>query len=285
MLQRTITATVGIPVVAASVWFGAPWLTVLIAVVAVQGVREFYGLRPKGVPPLPAVLGAIWAVSFVIGAQGSSGLASFLVISLIILAVGAFVCLLWFIAFYTAGKSLTASLYLLAGPVYVGFLLAHSLVLWEIGDPSGDSISGAIVVSGHAGRDWLLLIILIVFATDTGAYLAGKAFGSRPLAPVISPNKTWEGAIGGLCSALVIAIVVGLVLDLATPKWQQVVIGATVGVISQFGDLFESKLKRMSNAKDAGSIIPGHGGVLDRLDSVVVSIPVAYYLLATVFDP
>lgn len=279
--------------VAASIWFGAPWLTVLIAVVAVQGVREFYRLRPKGIPPLPSVLGAIWAMAFVIGAQASSSLGNFLVISLIILAVGTFVCLLWFIAYYTAGKSLTASLYLLAGPVYIGFLLAHSLVLWEIGDPVGDSvgdslgdsISGAIVVSGHAGRDWLLLTILIVFATDTGAYLVGKAFGSRPLAPVISPNKTWEGAIGGLFSALVIAIVVGFLLDLTTPKWQQVVVGATVGVISQFGDLFESKLKRMSNAKDAGSIIPGHGGVLDRLDSVVVSIPVVYYLLSTVFDP
>ena len=276
MLQRTLTATVGIPVVVAAVWFGAPWLTILVAVVAFQGVREFYRLRPNGVSPLPVALGVVWAISLVVGAQGSSSLGSFLLISLIILGAGAFACFLWMIAYYTAGRPLTASLYLLAGPVYAGFLLAHSLALREIGDSPGES--------SQAGRDWLLFTLLVVFATDTGAYLVGRAFGSRPLAPVISPNKTWEGAAGGLFCALVIAIVVGFALDLANPKWQQIVIGATIGVISQLGDLFESKLKRLSNAKDTGSIIPGHGGVLDRLDSVVVSIPVVYYLLATVFE-
>jgi len=277
LLQRTLTATVGIPVVVAAVWFGAPWLTILVAVLAVQGVRELYRLRPKGMPPLPAALGVIWTIFLVVGAQSSSSLSSFLAISGIILAVGAFLCLLWLIAYYTSGRPLTAFLYLLAGPVYVGFLLAHSLALREIGDSIADS--------SQAGRDWLLLTILIVFATDTGAYLSGRAFGSRPLAPVISPNKTWEGAAGGFFFAVVVAIVVGYALDLATPRWQQIVIGASVGVISQLGDLFESRLKRLSNVRDAGSIIPGHGGVLDRLDSVVVSIPLVYYLLATVFEP
>lgn len=277
MLQRTITATVGIPVLAAAVWFGAPWLTVLVAVVAVQGVRELYQLRPRGISPLPAALGVIWALALVIGAQGSSSLNSFLVISSIILAVGAVACLLWLIAFYTSGRPLAASLYLVAGPIYAGFLLAHALALRELGDSNSESTD--------AGRDWLLLTLVIVFATDTAAFLVGRAFGRRQLAPVISPSKTWEGAAGGLFFALVITVVVGYALDLATPRWQQIVIGACVGIISQWGDLFESMLKRMSNVKDAGSIIPGHGGVLDRLDSVVVSIPLVYYLLATVFEP
>ena len=267
----------GIPVVVAAVWFGAPWLTILVAVLAVQGVREFYQLRPKGIPPLPAALGVIWAISLVVGAQGSSSLISFLVISSIILAVGTIACLLWLIAYYTSGKLITASLFLLGGPVYVGFLLGHSLALREIGDSLSES--------NQAGRDWLLFTLLIVFATDTGAYLVGRVFGSRPLAPVISPNKTWEGAAGGIFFALVIALVVGYALDLANPRWQQIVIGVSVGVISQMGDLCESRLKRLSNVKDTGSIIPGHGGVLDRLDSVVVSIPLVYYLLATVFEP
>ena len=134
----------GIPVVVAAVWFGAPWLTILVAVLAVLGVRELYRLRPKGIPPLPAALGMIWAISLVVGAQGSSSLGSFLVISFIILAVGAIACLLWLIAYYTSGRPLTASLYLLAGPVYVGFLLAHSLALREIGSSIADS--------SHVGR-------------------------------------------------------------------------------------------------------------------------------------
>ncbi|HIN04762.1 MAG TPA: hypothetical protein EYM65_00795 [Dehalococcoidia bacterium] len=289
MLQRTLTAAVGIPVLVAAVWFGSPGLTVLIAVVAVLGVREFYGLRPKGVSPLPVVLGMIWAVAFVVGAQASSDLNSFLVISFIIMVVGAGACLLWLIAYYTSGRPVTASIYLLAGPVYAGFLLAHALALHEIGDTSGESLvaSGVVsdLVSSQAGRDWLLFTLLIVFGTDTGAYLVGKTFGTHAMAPVISPSKTWEGAAGGFIFALVIAAIASYALDLDIPLWQAMVIGACVGVVTQAGDLFESKLKRMSNVKDASSIIPGHGGVLDRLDSVVVSIPLVYYLVATVFEP
>jgi len=280
---------VGIPVLVAAVWFGAPGLTVLIGVVAALGVSEFYGMRPKGVSTLPAVLGIIWAAAFVVGAQASLGLHSFLVISLIIMAVGAGACLLWLTAYYTSGRPLAASCYLLVGPVYAGFLLAHALALREIGDSSGESLVASNVVSDvvsrQAGRDWLLFTLLIVFGTDTGAYLVGKTFGSRPLAPVISPSKTWEGAAGGFIFAMVIAAIAGYALDLEIPLWQPMVIGACVGIISQVGDLFESKLKRMSNMKDASSIIPGHGGVLDRLDSIVVSIPLVYYLVATVFEP
>lgn len=273
MLQRTLTASVGIPVLVAAVWFGAPWLTLLVAALAVQGVIELYRLRPLGIPALPVALGIIFAISLVIGAQGSSSLNSFLVISFIILAVGAVACSLWLIAYYNSDRPLVASFYLLGGPVYAGFLLAHAIALREIGE------------NGDTGRDWLLVALLVVFAADTGAYLVGKAFGSRPLAPVISPNKTWEGAAGGLFFALVVVLIAGYAFDLATPRWQQLVVGASVGVISQLGDLLESKLKRVSNVKHAGSIIPGHGGVLDRLDSVVVSIPLVYYLLTTVFDP
>ena len=289
MLQRTLTAAVGIPVLVAAVWFGSPGLTFLVAIVAVLGVREFYALRPKGISPLPAVLGMIWAVAFVVGAQASSDLNNFLVISFIIMAVGAGACLLWLIAYYTSGRPLTGSFYLLAGPVYAGFLLAHALALREIGNSGGESLVVpnlvSDVVSSQAGRDWLFFTLLIVFGTDTGAYLVGKTFGSRPMASVISPSKTWEGAAGGFIFALVIAAIAGYALDLDIPLWQQMVIGACVGIVSQVGDLFESKLKRMSNVKDASSIIPGHGGVLDRLDSVVVSIPLVYYLVATVFEP
>ena len=105
------------------------------------------------------------------------------------------------------------------------------------------------------------------------------------MAPSVSPGKTWEGAAGGLVWAVVAVVVLGFLFDVSPPGWQLAVIGATVGVLSQWGDLLESKVKRVANVKDAGSIIPGHGGVLDRLDSVVMSIPAVYYLLVTVFEP
>jgi phosphatidate cytidylyltransferase len=108
------------------------------------------------------------------------------------------------------------------------------------------------------------------------------------MAPGISPNKTWEGAIGGFGLAIIAALVLGPLLDLGLVRWQHAAIGATVGVVSQLGDLLESKLKRISQVKDTGSIIPGHGGILDRLDSLLLSIPAVYYLyylVGVVFRP
>jgi phosphatidate cytidylyltransferase len=273
LLHRTISALVGIPVVVGAIWLGAPWLTVLVAAAAVLGVREAYRMSPPGIGPFPLALGAMWAIALVVGAQSGSGLSSFLVISAGILAAGAFIALLWFVAFYSGGNYLIAGIFLVGGPVYVAFLLSHSLPLREIGG------------AGDLGRNWLLFALLVTFATDTGAFLLGRLLGRHALAPAISPRKTWEGAAGGLIWAVCAAVALGLIFDLAIPRWQQGAIGATVGVVSQWGDLFESKIKRLSLVKDAGGIVPGHGGILDRLDSVVVSVPVVYYLLATVFKP
>lgn len=273
MLLRTITAVVAVPAIVAVVWLGAPWLTILVLVIVALGIRELYRLLPPGTGPLPTSLAGLWAIALVLGAQAASNLDSFLLISAGILAVGAFVGLLWLVAYYSGGRYLTATLYLIGGPVYVGFLLVHSLALRDLGE------------TGDVGRDWLLFTLLVIFATDSGAFITGSVLGRHYMAPSVSPNKTWEGAAGGMVWALVAAIVLGLVFDLTVPRWQQLVIGATVGVLAQGGDLLESKLKRLSNVKDAGSIIPGHGGVLDRLDSVLVSIPAVYYLLATVFKP
>jgi phosphatidate cytidylyltransferase len=144
---------------------------------------------------------------------------------------------------------------------------------------TGSEVEG----TADLGRSWLLFAILVTFAVDTGAYLVGHAVGSRPLAPSISPNKTWEGSAGGFISAVAAAMVLGLVFDLGVPVWQQAVIGAVVGVVAQWGDLIESKLKRLADVKDAGSIIPGHGGLLDRLDSMLLSLPAVYFLVVTVF--
>ena len=105
------------------------------------------------------------------------------------------------------------------------------------------------------------------------------------MAPNVSPNKTWEGSAGGFVSAVGAALILGLVLGLEVSIWKQITIGAVVGVVSQWGDLIESKIKRIANLKDSGSIIPGHGGILDRLDSILLALPAVYYLLVTAFAP
>ncbi len=278
MLQRSLTALVGIPVLLGAIWLGAPWLTVLVLAAGVAGVWEFYRMTPANVGPLPVVLGAAWVAALLLGAQAASGRDNFLIISGGVTAAGSFAALLWFIAFYRGGSFPIGFCYLLGGPLYVGFLLAHALILREItGSGMGES--------ADLGRSWLLFAVLVTFAVDTGAYLVGRAVGTRPMAPSISPNKTWEGGLGGFVAAVVAALALGLVLDLGIPVWQQAVIGGVVGVVAQWGDLMESKLKRIADVKDAGSIIPGHGGLLDRLDSMLLALPAVYYLLATVFVP
>ncbi len=277
-----------------AIWLGAPWLTALVLAAGVAGIWELYRMTPARVGPLPVLLGVAWVVALLAGAQAASGRENFLIISGGVVAAGSFAALLWFIAFYRGGGvsgdgSLPAGFcYLMGGPLYVGFFLAHALMLREITEagvigfgPAGLEIERA----PDLGRSWLLFAILVVFAADTGAYLVGRAVGSRPMAPNISPNKTWEGSIGGFASAVAAALVLGLVFDLGIPAWQQAVIGGVVGVVAQWGDLMESKLKRIADVKDAGSIIPGHGGSLDRLDSMLFALPAVYYLLTTVFVP
>ncbi|MCH8279228.1 MAG: phosphatidate cytidylyltransferase [Chloroflexi bacterium] len=277
MLLRVLTALVGVPVLLSAVWWGAPWLTLLVLLVAVLGISEIYRLLPPDIGPLPIVLGALWCASLVLGAQASSTFNNFLLISGGIWVVGAFLAILWLIAFYQGRRYLIALIYLAGGPIYVGFLLAHAVALREV--VSFDE------VGLDAGRNWLLFALLVTFATDTGAYFTGRSLGRRPMAPRLSPSKTWEGAAGGLLSGLLGAVILSVFLDLYLTGWKVALIGATVAVVCQWGDLFESKLKRIAGEKDSGSIIPGHGGVLDRLDSILISVPAVYYLVSPVVGP
>ena len=271
MRPRILTALAGIPVLAAAIWYGSPWLTLLALAAAVLGVREFYRLTPPGAGPLSTSLGVLWVAAMVLGAQAADSAGGFLLVSAIVWAAGAFVALLWLIGLYSGGRYLAAGLLLLAGPLYVGFLLSHALLLREAGG------------APDTGRLWLLLAVLVTFATDTGAFLVGRSAGRRRMAPRISPAKTWEGAVGGFVAAVAASVALGLLFGLDVLWWQAAVIGATVGITAQCGDLLESALKRMSNVKDAGSIIPGHGGILDRLDSIVFSLPAVYYLVVIAF--
>lgn len=129
--------------------------------------------------------------------------------------------------------------------------------------------------SAH-GAHWAVVFLLVVWAGDTGAYFAGKKYGRRKLYPLISPKKTVEGALGGLLAGWTVALLYKLILFSALPWGGLAVIPITVGAVAQVGDLCESFLKRAFDRKDSGSILPGHGGFLDRFDGVVFSLPVMY---------
>ncbi len=128
---------------------------------------------------------------------------------------------------------------------------------------------------GAFGNRWLLLALAIVWATDTGAYFAGRRFGKRKLAPRISPNKTVEGLTGGVIAGVVVAVAFAPLAGATAAQLPLVALVALLTVLaSVVGDLFESLLKRHAGAKDSGTLIPGHGGVLDRIDSVLAALPV-----------
>jgi phosphatidate cytidylyltransferase len=131
-----------------------------------------------------------------------------------------------------------------------------------------------------AGRADVLFLLLVVWAGDIGAYLAGRWIGGPRLAPHISPGKTWSGAAGGLLAAVAAGLVAAHVLsDSAT--WRGVLVAVVLGIVAQAGDLLESFVKRRLEVKDSGHLIPGHGGLLDRLDGVLAAAPMAALLALT----
>lgn len=129
-----------------------------------------------------------------------------------------------------------------------------------------------------SGKHWILLFLFIVWANDVGAYFAGKKYGKRKLFPHISPKKTWEGALGGLGTSMVMSILYKVAFFHSLPWFGSLAIPIILSVIAPVGDLAESFLKRAFDIKDSSSILPGHGGFLDRFDSVVFSLPVMYGL-------
>lgn len=156
------------------------------------------------------------------------------------------------------------------GFIYCGWFPLHLILLRHLGDTSANSL-----IPYPEGANYCLVILFSVLLTDTFCYYTGMKFGKHKLAPVISPNKTIEGAIGGFLFGVTTAIIVGTVLCI--PWYHAVALGILASVVSQLGDLCESMIKRDAGVKDSSNILPGHGGFLDRLDSYILTIPVVYY--------
>jgi phosphatidate cytidylyltransferase len=144
---------------------------------------------------------------------------------------------------------------------YVGLALAHAPVLVEL----------------DQGRELILLAILTTFAIDSIALFVGLSIGRRRLAPTISPKKSWEGAIGGVVGGIAAAIAIDAAFDIPFATLTAGILGAVLGVSAVVGDLYESWIKRQAGVKDSGALIPGHGGILDRLDSVIPNLAVVYW--------
>ena len=173
-----------------------------------------------------------------------------------------------------AGRPLEAVAVTAFGAVYAGGMLTFAWLLRH----------HRFVVTSQAGTVLVLYPVLLTWASDTGAYFAGRAFGRAKLMPSISPGKTRAGAVGALLVTMVVSLVYNAVVlrpaaQLALTIWTAAVFGLVISAAGQVGDLFESMLKRQAGVKDSSTLLPGHGGILDRLDSLYFVLPVAYLIL------
>jgi phosphatidate cytidylyltransferase len=263
--HRVITAAVGVPLIILAIWFGDPWITIFIAAAALAGTYEFYRMASFDRREPLLYLGLLWTLALVLSPHyRSSGLLPFAITAAILVSL---ICLLFR---PSRQKAFPQWAWTIVGALYVGWMLSYWLNLRGLED----------------GRNWVYLAMLTTFANDSSAYFIGRARGTHKLAPAISPAKTREGAIGGLAGAVIGAVVIAMVLRLISGEigapfafryWQIILLGLLVGLFAQIGDLVESLLKRQMGAKESGNLLPGHGGVLDRFDSLIFVGAVVYY--------
>lgn len=277
-LPRILTAIILIPVVVALVWWGPPALLAAVAAaVAILALNEFLtlgercGLRAFRKWTLVSAAGIFYA-QYSLGLVETHALAGG--VSLVRNAAGGVLSLeavLLIFLFGAAGigigthRSLQEVLPAIsigaAGLLFVALPFSYLVRMNEISE---------------IGRQLVLFTLCLVWAGDTLAYFIGRSVGRLPMAPVLSPKKTWEGAIGNFVASLLVALVFArwMGIDIFT----MLVIGGLANIAGQMGDLLESAYKRGAAVKDSGSLLPGHGGMLDRIDSLILASPVVWAL-------
>ncbi len=274
MRERATSAAVLVPILLIVLAFGGAVLSIAVAVITVLAAREVFALlRSAGHPTLPT-LGAVLALTVVVDAavpgvlEGSGLLLT--AIGIVLVAVAAFT--------RTDPRDGVATwMATTFGALYVS-MLAFVLRLGHAAPATPGTAPLAVL---GAERGWILLLILAVWSYDTGAYLVGRRFGRERFLTHISPSKTYAGLVGGIVAT---TVVVGLLLvGLGQPVWHAAILGPIAALAAQAGDLAASMLKRAAGAKDSGALFPGHGGMLDRVDSFLFAAPVAtLYVVALI---
>lgn len=249
---RVITAVIGIPVLLGLLYAGGLYWKAFFTLMALLAFYEYtrmmrnIDLRPQVIPGALLVLLLLFKPT------------PYLCLGI----VTVFVALVIFTVLkYPLVNVMNVSISLF-GATYIGLLFGYAIDVLTLAQPF-------LII---------LLTLLLTWASDTGAYCAGKLWGKNKMIPLISPNKTWEGAIGGLVLSSIVALLFFLITDMQSTNLAYVLaLGIGASIMAQFGDLFISGIKRFFQVKDSGKILPGHGGILDRFDSFLLVVPLIYY--------
>ena len=272
--QRAVSAAVLVPLLTVVLIFGGTWILALVVVVtALATVEVFRLLRAAGYASVPALV-IVLAIAIVLDAGAPNALEGS---GLILVAIGVILAAVGAFAKQDPREGLPTWFATVFGALYASLL---GFVV-RLGHAAPELPAGAPLTPLGAERGWILLLVLGVWAYDTGAYFVGKRFGRARFLSHISPSKTYAGLVGGLIAT---TVVVGLMLAaLGASPLGCIVLGPLLAGAAQAGDLAESMLKRAAGAKDSGTLIPGHGGILDRIDSFLFAAPVVtLYVLAAV---
>ncbi len=260
MILRSITILLGVPVILACVYYGGWPFLIMVLALALIAVNEFYNLMmKKGYFPAYYV-GNIITASFIIFAYYALK-RNWEPAHSAILTLAAAIAMIAGVFLKREKDTIVDVAVTILGMVYVGWFLSYLFFIRSLTE--------------HGG--YLFFLLFAVWAMDIAAYLAGRVFGHTKLMPSISPKKTWEGAIAGFVVCLIAAAIFSQTAQL--PLGHALILGVLIGIFGQISDLIESLIKREAGAKDSSDLIPGHGGVLDRIDSFVLTAPLMYYYL------
>ena len=250
------------------VWLGDPWVTVVVCVVSALASYEFYRIvKNENIQPLTR-LGILFSVLFAVSAFvqthsiNYAGVSSWFTLTLLITSITV-IPLLWLLFKQYKEHAFINWGWTVSGVLYTGWLLSFYIHIRAM----------------ENGLGWLFLVLGCTALCDIFAYAVGSTLGKHPLASSISGGKTIEGSIGGLIASIVFAVITSLLFNLPLHYWQMILTGVIIAIFAQLGDLVESLLKRNMKTKDTGNVLPGHGGILDRIDSHLIVAPVAYYLI------
>jgi len=261
-LKRWLTGIIATPALIYVIGMGPRWLFhVLLFLAALQGLREFHRFSSGELPRLLRWEGAV--LTFFLFVSISAG--EFFLLPVVVFLWAAIPMASCMMAYRRARVPATEILGpAVLGPLYVAVPLSMLVVIDRF----------------PQGNIWIFYLLFVVFAGDTGAFYVGRALGKHKLYPAVSPGKTWEGAVGGWLASLVAAFVWCQLSDLYPFNLRMAALTTGVSVLGQIGDLAESMLKRDHGVKDSGGILPGHGGILDRIDALLFAIPAVYVFLS-----